>query len=59
MCTCNNKFQEYLKFPDDSVIDFKFRSFADELSWAADHSLNFIKENPRRASKESITINEA
>lgn len=56
MCACNNTFQEYLKFPDDSVIVFKFRSFADEASWAADHPLNFIKGNQRRASKKSITI---
>ena len=34
----------------------RFRSFADEASWAVGHSLNCIKENLRRASKESITI---
>ena len=34
----------------------RFRNFADEASWAVDRSLNFIEENLRRASKESITI---
>ena len=34
----------------------RFRSFVDEASWAADHSSNFIKENLRRASKDSITV---
>ena len=33
----------------------RFISFADEASRAADHSLNFIKENLTRARKESIT----
>ena len=33
----------------------KFISFVDEASRAADHSLNFIKENLTRARKESIT----
>ena len=34
----------------------RFWSFVDESSWAVDHSLDFIKENLRRASKESIAI---
>ena len=34
----------------------RFRSFVDEASRAFDHSLNFVKENPRRASKKNITI---
>ena len=36
--------------------DGRFWSFVDEASWAVDHSLNFIKENLRTASKESIAI---
>ena len=27
----------------------RFRSFVEEASWAVDHSLNFIKENLKRA----------
>ena len=34
----------------------RFRSFVDEASCAAEHSLNWIMENPAEASKESITI---
>ena len=34
----------------------RFRNFADEANCIVDHSLNCIKENLRRASKESITI---
>ena len=34
----------------------RFFSFVDETSWAVDHSLDYIKENLRRASKESIAI---
>ena len=34
----------------------RFRSFVDETSWAVIHSLDFIKKNLRRASKESIAI---
>ena len=32
----------------------RLSSFADEASWAADHTLNVIKENLWKASKESI-----
>ena len=34
----------------------RFRSFVDEVSLAVNHSLNFTKENLKRAGKESITI---
>ena len=34
----------------------RFWSFVDEASGAADHSLDFIKENLRTASKESTAI---
>ena len=34
----------------------RFRNFEDEASLAVVRSLNFTKENLRRASKESITI---
>ena len=34
----------------------RFRNFQNEASCAVDHSLNFIKENLRRASKEIITV---
>ena len=34
----------------------RFRSFADEARSAVDHSFKCIKENARRASKESITV---
>ena len=35
----------------------RLSSFADEASWAADHTLNVIKENLWKASKESILYN--
>ena len=34
----------------------RFWSCADEASWAVNHYLNFLKENPRRASKGSSTM---